>query len=93
MPGRFNGRHQMSGRWEIRNYVVPGRSWRELGWLAAIAAAGGLIAGVYGIVHDQITYSISPEYFTRMKFAQFHIYESALPEPWLLAMIGFRASW
>jgi hypothetical protein len=36
------------------------------------AVMGALIAGLYGVVHDQITYSMSPEYFTRLKFFQFH---------------------
>jgi hypothetical protein len=35
------------------------------------ALLGALVAGIYGIVHDQFTYSISPEYFTRLKFFSF----------------------
>lgn len=53
-----------------------------------------LIAGIYGIVHDQITYSISPEYFTKFKYRQFGF------EPeWFgghrqtVAAIGFLATW
>ena len=30
-----------------------------------------LLAGIYGMLHDQVTYSISPEYFTVFKFEQF----------------------
>ncbi|MBC8054728.1 MAG: hypothetical protein H7Y13_16850 [Sphingobacteriaceae bacterium] len=30
-----------------------------------------LIAGVFGIIHDQLTYSISEEYYTKFKFYQF----------------------
>jgi len=43
-------------------------------WLPAMlgyAALGSLPAGFYGIVHDQVTYSISHEYFTRLEFQQF----------------------
>ena len=36
--------------------------------LITTAAIGALIAGAYGILHDQITYAISPEYFTQFKF-------------------------
>lgn len=53
-----------------------------------------LVAGVYGILHDQITYSISPEYFTKFKYSQFGF------EPeWFgghrptVAVIGFLATW
>ena len=43
------------------------------------AVVGALIAGVYGVFHDQITYSISPEYFTRLKFLQFHYADFGFP--------------
>lgn len=53
-----------------------------------------LLAGTYGVVHDQITYSISPEYFTKFKYLQFGF------EPeWFgghrltVAVIGFLAAW
>jgi predicted ribosomally synthesized peptide with SipW-like signal peptide len=32
--------------------------------MLAIAFVGALVAGTYGVFHDQVTYSISPEYFT-----------------------------
>ena len=53
-----------------------------------------LIAIVYGILHDQVTYSISPEYFIKFKYDQFGI----KPE-WFgghrkaVAVIGFWATW
>ena len=39
-----------------------------------------LIAGLYGVVHNQISYTVSPEYFTKFKFEQFHLLNSPLPE-------------
>lgn len=57
------------------------------------ALMGALIAGLYGTVHDQITYSISLEYFTRLKFAQFHYAEFGLPPRVFVAAIGFLATW
>ncbi len=30
-----------------------------------------ILGGIYGVVHDQITYSISNEYYTKFKFIQF----------------------
>jgi hypothetical protein len=51
-------------------------------------------AGLYGIIHDQITYTISPEYFTKFKYSQF-----GLQPEWFsghrqtVAVIGFLATW
>ena len=39
--------------------------------MLGVAAVGSVLAGVYGIFHDQVTYAISPEYFTKLKFDQF----------------------
>lgn len=57
------------------------------------AMLGALLAGCYGILHDQITYSISPEYFTRFKFLQFHYANFGLPRRVFVAEIGFLATW
>lgn len=53
-----------------------------------------LFAGLYGILHDQATYTIAPEYFTKFKYDQFGF------EPqWFgghrqtVAVIGFLATW
>ena len=32
-----------------------------------------LFAGIYGALHNQISYSVAPEYFTQFKFIQFQI--------------------
>lgn len=52
-----------------------------------------LLAGIYGSVHDQISFSVSPDYFTYFKFIQFDT-------PWAYqsprqgaAYIGFVATW
>jgi len=53
-----------------------------------------LIAGVFGIVHDQITYSISNEYFTHFKFPQFQIPEYfAKYERIGVSIVGWNATW
>lgn len=65
-------------------------------WLPTMlgyAVLGALLAGGYGIVHDQITYTISPEYFTRLKFRQFHYADFGLPPRIFVAEIGFLATW
>lgn len=51
-----------------------------------------LLAGAYGAVHNQISYTVSPEYFTRFKFAQFRI-DPALSDRQGAALVGWQASW
>jgi hypothetical protein len=60
---------------------------------ALLSVVGALIAGGFGILHDQITYTISPEYFTKMKFDQFHRVDFGFPQRVFVAEIGFLATW
>jgi hypothetical protein len=57
------------------------------------AAMGAVLAGAFGILHDQVTYTISPEYFTSLKFAQFHYADFGLPHRLFVMEIGFLATW
>jgi hypothetical protein len=57
-----------------------------------------ILGGMYGIIHDQLTYSISPEYYTKFKFYQFGLVtagnEAVLPNPRLyVSIVGFMATW
>ena len=67
-----------------------------------------ILGGVYGIVHDQITYTISNEYYSKFKFIQFgldnwgmgeNIGTENTPEIKLnnprigAAIVGFLATW
>jgi len=66
--------------------------------LSLIIVLAPLIGGIYGIIHDQITYSIAPEYYTKFKFIQFGFVdignEAVLPNPRLaVAGVGFLATW
>jgi hypothetical protein len=51
------------------------------------------VAGLYGIVHNQISYTVSPEYFTKFKFGQFGFEDTPLPERVRASMVGFLAAW
>jgi hypothetical protein len=51
-----------------------------------------IIGGLYGIIHDQFTYTISPEYYTKFKFNMFEIPEG-FPERIRVAMVGWDATW
>jgi len=52
-----------------------------------------LAAGAFGILHDQISYTVSNEYFTRFKFPQFQLLDANIPERIRAAEVGFLASW
>lgn len=60
--------------------------------LLTIIILAPFIAGIYGILHDQISYTISHEYYTKFKFIQFHI-APALPVRFGVALVGWFATW
>lgn len=56
------------------------------------------VAGLYGVLHDQLTYAISPEYYAKFKFIQFELIEEGQavnPENarLLVVAVGFLATW
>lgn len=67
---------------------------RKFGVLTTTIFLSILLAGCYGMLHDQVTYSISPEYFTKFKYRQF-----GFDPVWFgghrqtVAVIGFLATW
>jgi len=77
----------------VPDFLMPAAPWRDLRSAAKLALTGALIAGLFGILHDQITYTISPEYFTRMKFDQFRGADFGFPPRVFVAEIGFLATW
>lgn len=56
--------------------------------------AFAVLAGIYGALHDQLSFTISPEYFTRFKYERF-----GFDPAWFgghrptVAVIGFLATW
>ncbi len=50
------------------------------------------LSGIYGMVHNQVSYSVSSEYFTVFKFHQFRI-SPDLPPRVGAAIVGWEASW
>ena len=68
-------------------------STRVFGEILVIAFLGSVVAGGYGILHDQFTYTLSPEYFTKFKIHQFHYLSTDSGMRWAVAKIGFLATW
>ena len=66
--------------------------------LILIVLIAPIIGGLYGILHDQLTYTISPEYYTKFKFYQFGLMdmgnEANFPNPRIqVSAVGFMATW
>lgn len=51
-----------------------------------------ICAGLYGAVHNQISYTVSPDYFYAFKFKQFGV-PIDLQGRYGAAIVGWRASW
>lgn len=71
---------------------------KKFGILILIIVIAPLIGGLYGILHDQLTYTISPEYYTKFKFYQLGLMdlgnEAIFPTPRLqVSAVGIMATW
>ncbi len=75
------------------NVFYPRIALRHLPLMLGISAVGALIAGAYGILHDQVTYTLSEEYFTKFKAEQFAWADLGWPRRMYVATIGFLATW
>ena len=65
---------------------------QKLGLAFLLIGLACVLAGIYGMLHNQISYTVSHEYFTKFKFNQFGI-DRDLPERVGAAQVGFLASW
>jgi hypothetical protein len=74
-------------------YIIPRIALADLPSMTGVAVIGALVAGLYGILHDHVTYSISPEYFTKLKFVQFYYADFRLGDRVFVTTIGFLATW
>ncbi len=75
------------------NFFIPSAKSADLRRAGLLSLAGAWFAGGFGIIHDQITYTISPEYFTQLKFDQFRAADFGFPRRVFVAEIGFLATW
>lgn len=68
----------------------------KLLFLLLIIFLSPFIAGLYGGLHDQVTYTVSPEYFTKFKFYQFGLEDNGLATASTrlkAAIVGVLATW
>ncbi|HEV9037455.1 MAG TPA: hypothetical protein VGQ51_12560 [Puia sp.] len=71
---------------------------RKLATFLIIVLAAIVIASIYSVGHDQATYSISPEYYTKFKFIQFNLADSGAAQHMTqprsaVVMVGVKATW
>lgn len=67
---------------------------KKVGLLILIVFITIILASVYGVLHNQISFSISKEYFTKFKFRQFGNWLLQLPSyRFAVAYIGIMSTW
>lgn len=71
---------------------------RKILTIFLVAITAGVMAGLYGVINDQITFSISSEYYTKFKFIQFNLANEnnidKIKFPRIfVAIVGFLATW
>ena len=57
---------------------------RKFALMPVLLATGCLAAGLYGALHDQVSYTVSPDYYYSFKFHQFDI-----PQAWQGRLVRF----
>lgn len=70
--------------------VIERSHWWEY---LRLSLLGSLIAGGYGIIHDQITYTLSAEYYTEVKFVQFAYADFGMGPRVFAGTVGILATW
>lgn len=71
---------------------------RKFAIFCLIILVATVIAAIYGVGHDQVTYSISPEYYTKFKFIQFNLADAAAAQHMTqprsaVVLTGVKGTW
>jgi len=74
------------------NLLYPTIPRAHLAAMLRLAAIGAVVAGTYGALHDQASYAISSEYFTKLKFQQFAWADVGLPPRAFASEVGILAT-
>jgi len=70
-------------------YIVPLFEKKLFFAMLKISLISSLFAGLYGVIHDQITFTISNEYFMKLKYQQFHYISFNNNDRIKVSIIGF----
>lgn len=94
VPGLWRSERQQRRRlFQVLRFLIPRVTLPQAGQMLLFGLAGAVIAGAYGVLHDQMTFTVGPEYFTKFKVYQFEYHDDPGPARWVAAKIGFQASW
>jgi hypothetical protein len=74
-------------------HIIPRIPLADLPELLTVTLVGALVAGCYGIAHNQITFTIGPDYFYNFKFHQFRFADFGFGDRIFAGCIGFLATW
>ena len=82
----------------IRKRLQSLRRWSftvsKLRFLILLIFLATLLAAVYGALHNQLSYTVAPEYFTKIKFRQFGIEPKHFGGDRLgAALVGVASTW
>lgn len=77
---------------------IPRKCFFFFAMVMVMVVISSFIAGIYGIMNDQLSYTISPEYYTKFKFYQFRLVQAwgdyVFEHPRKgAAVVGFKATW
>ena len=75
-------------RRSLKPWICPQLSVDEWRLIARLVSACTLVACIFGALHDQITFTLSPEYFQKIKFQQFAWLSFGRPDRLRVAAIG-----
>ncbi len=65
---------------------------RKVGLIPVCLGLACFTAGLFGALHNQVSFTAGPAYFHDLKFAQFRI-PASTPDRWGAAQVGWKASW
>ena len=82
----------MNGRIRVRRWLIPELSGDDPRTMVKPCVFSTILFAVYGFLHDQVTYSISTEYFTKLKFDQFAWLRQGNSDRAFAGTIGFVAA-
>jgi hypothetical protein len=79
-----------------RNRIIepphPVTRFGKLPVLVLLLALAALTGAIFGALHNQLSYTVGPTYFTELKFAQFAIPPDTAPRLGA-AIVGVQAAW